>query len=249
VASVQSAEAQITQAQASLDQSQVNLSHTIITAPVDGIVLSRNVEVGQTVAAGLQAPTLFVIARDLSTMQVYAAVDEADVGHVQVGQPVTFRVDAYGAERFTGKVREVRLQPVVTQNVVSYTTVIDVPNPAQKLKPGMTATVSIEVGRADAALRVPAAALRFRPASASGTHGQTVWVMNAGALRPVHVKALLSDGTMTAIADGALDEKAEVVTGMATSTTAQASPQSSSPLVPSFPRRGAGQSGGARRGN
>ena len=99
-------------------------------------MLSRNVEVGQTVAAGLQAPTLFVIARDLRTMQLNASVDEADVGRVQPGQPVTFRVDAYGAESFTGRVVQVRLQPVVAQNVVSYTTVIDVPNPAQKLKPG-----------------------------------------------------------------------------------------------------------------
>jgi HlyD family secretion protein len=266
VASARSADAQLAQAQASLDQSQVNLSHTIITAPVDGIVLSRNVEVGQTVAAGLQAPTLFIIARDLGTMQVYAAVDEADVGRVQAGQSVSFRVDAYGAERFTGKVHEVRLQPVVTQNVVSYTTVIDVPNPAQKLKPGMTATVSIEVGRADAALRVPAAALRFRPVSASaaaatqtpstgqsgargtrsGNRGQTVWVLNAGALRSVHVQTLLSDGTMTAIANGALDEQAQVVTGMVTSTTAQARQQTSSPLMPTFPRRGNANQGGSR---
>jgi HlyD family secretion protein len=265
VASVKSAEAQLLQAQASLDQSQVNLSHTIITAPVDGIVLSRNVEVGQTVSAGLSAPTLFIIARDLGTMQVYASVDEADIGRVRSGQPVTFRVDAYGAERFTGKVQQVRLQPVVAQNVVSYTTVIDVPNPAQKLKPGMTATVSIEVGRADAALRVPAAALRFRPVSATestaasagqssargartGSRGPTVWTMANGALRPVHVTTLVTDGAVTAIADGAIDEQTQVVTGMVTATTAQAAPQSSSPLMPSFQRRGAGQ-GGGRRGN
>jgi HlyD family secretion protein len=253
IAGVKAAEAQLLQAQASLDQSQVNLSHTIITAPVDGIVLSRNVEVGQTVSAGLQAPTLFVIARDLATMQVYASVDEADIGRVQPGQPVTFTVDAYGAELFRGTVQQVRLQPVVAQNVVSYTTVIDVPNRAQKLKPGMTATVAIEVGRADEALRVPAAALRFRPVSAqaAASRGATVWVMRDGALAPVRVKTLVSDGAVTAIADGSLDDQAHVVTGLVTSATAQAAPASSSPLMPSFQRRnaGSGQGGGARRGN
>jgi HlyD family secretion protein len=261
-AAVKSSEAQLVQAQASLDQSQVNLSHTIITAPVDGIVLSRNVEVGQTVAAGLQAPTLFVIARDLRTMQVYAAVDEADVGHVQPGQPVSFRVDAYGAKRFTGRVDEVRLQPVVAQNVVSYTTVIDVPNPALELKPGMTATVSIEVGRVDDALRVPAAALRFRPpadviacaptgadASTGGRGDRSVvWKLTDGVLSPVRVKSLLSDGTAVAVADGPLAERTLVVTGVVASATAQANPSSASPLMPSFPRRGAGGQGAARRG-
>ena len=128
-------------------------------------MLSRNVEVGQTVTSGLQTPTLFVIARDLSTMEVDASVDESDIGRVVVGQPVTFTLDAYGGETFTGKVTEVRLQPVVTNNVVTYTTIITVPNPGQKLKPGMTATVRIETARDDDALRVPAAALRFRPDS------------------------------------------------------------------------------------
>ena len=153
------------QGQASLSQALVNVAHTIIKSPTDGIVLSRNVEVGQTVTSGLQTPTLFVIARDLSTMEVDASVDESDIGRVAVGQPVTFTLDAYGAETFTGKVTEVRLQPVVTNTVVTYTTIITVPNPGQKLKPGMTATVRIETARDDNALRVPAAALRFRPDS------------------------------------------------------------------------------------
>ena len=164
-AAIGSAEAQLTQARASLAQSRVNRSHTIIRSPVDGIVLSRNVEVGQTVAAGLQAPVLFRIARDLAVMQVNANVDESQIGTVQPGQPAAFRVDAYGAETFNGTVRQVRLQPTIVQNVVNYTVVIDVANPSLRLKPGMTATIDIETGRAENALRVPAAALRFKPGS------------------------------------------------------------------------------------
>lgn len=162
-AALKSAQANLVQAQASLEQSRVNLGHTTITAPSDGIVLSRQVEIGQTVAASMQTPTLFVIARDLKTMRVNASVDESDIGRVKEGQTVTFTVDAYGQEVFTGKVTEVRLQPVVTSGVVSYPTVIEVPNAALRLKPGMTATVSIEVARQDDVLRVPVAATRFRP--------------------------------------------------------------------------------------
>ena len=164
-AAVKSAAAQITQAQASLNQAQVNLSHTIIRAPIDGIVIARNVDVGQTVAASMQAPTLFVIAQDLTEMHVNASVDESDIGKVQAGQPVRFRVDAYPNETFAGTISQVRLQPVVEQNVVSYVTVIDVANKEQKLKPGMTAAVTIEIGRASDVLRVPTSALRFQPNS------------------------------------------------------------------------------------
>lgn len=160
---VKSAEAQIVQARASLNQSQVNLDNTIIKAPIDGVVVSRNVDVGQTVAASMQAPTLFIIAKDMTQMQVSASIDESDIGRIQPGQTVTFRVDAYPDEQFTGSVRQVRLQPVVQQNVVSYTTIISVPNPNLKLKPGMTATVTVEIARADNVLRLPTAALRFRP--------------------------------------------------------------------------------------
>ncbi|MGE0394236.1 MAG: efflux RND transporter periplasmic adaptor subunit, partial [Vicinamibacterales bacterium] len=162
-AALKSAEAQIVQARASLNQSQVNLGYTIIKAPIDGVVVSRNVDVGQTVAASMQAPTLFVIAKDLAQMQVSAAIDESDIGRIRAGQPVTFKVDAYPDDTFTGTVKQVRLQPVVTQNVVSYTTIISVPNPTLKLKPGMTATVTVEIARADDVLRLPGAAVRFRP--------------------------------------------------------------------------------------
>ena len=162
-ASVKSAVAQLLQAQASLNQAQVNLSHTVIRAPIDGVVIARNVNVGQTVAASMQAPTLFVLAQNLKEMRVNASVDESDIGKIQNKQLVRFRVDAYPNETFNGTVSQIRLQPVVEQNVVSYVTVIDVPNPDLKLKPGMTAAVTIETGRADEAIKVPNAALRFRP--------------------------------------------------------------------------------------
>ncbi len=162
-AGVEAAEAQIVQARAALNQSQVNLGHTIIRAPIDGVVISRNVDVGQTVAASMQAPTLFVIAQDLTAMQVNANVAESDIGRIASGQPVSFRVDAYPGAVFSGVVSLVRLNPVVEQNVVSYVTTIDVSNADLRLKPGMTATVTIEVERAANVLRVPNAALRVRP--------------------------------------------------------------------------------------
>lgn len=162
-ATLQSSQASVSQAQASLNQSQVNFEHTVIMAPIDGIVTQRNVDVGQTVAASLQSPTLFIIAADLTKMQVNANIDEADIGRIRPGQHVTFRVDAYPTEEFQGTVAQIRLQPLVVQNVTTYGTVIDVPNTELKLKPGMTATVKVEVAKRTDVLRVPNAALRFRP--------------------------------------------------------------------------------------
>jgi HlyD family secretion protein len=162
-ATVTQAQAAVSQAQASVNQSQVNLDHTIIAAPIDGIVTQRNVDVGQTVAASMQAPTLFIIAADLTKMQVNANIDESDVGRIRPNQHVTFRVDAYPTETFEGTVAQIRLQPVVVQNVTTYGTVIDVPNPQLKLKPGMTANVKVEIAKRTNVLRVPSAALRFRP--------------------------------------------------------------------------------------
>ena len=162
-AAVKSAEAQLVQGQASLNQTKVNLSHTVITAPIDGVVISRNVDVGQTVAASMQAPTLFEIANDLTQMQVNANIDEADIGQIQPGQPVRFQVDAYPGQTFTGVVAQVRLNPVIEQNVVSYVTVISVPNPEMRLRPGMTANVTVEVAREDNTLLVPSSAVRFSP--------------------------------------------------------------------------------------
>jgi HlyD family secretion protein len=162
-AQIKSSEAALVQAKASLNNQKVNLDHTIITAPIDGIVISRNVDVGQTVAASMSAPTLYILAADLTKMQVLANIDEADVGRMRPGQNVTFRVDAFPTETFIGLVEQVRLQPTVVQNVVTYSTVIAVPNDQLKLKPGMTANVNIEVARRSNVLRMPAAALRFRP--------------------------------------------------------------------------------------
>ena len=189
-AAVKSADAQLVQAKASLNQSEVNLSHTIIRAPIDGVVIARNVDVGQTVAASMQAPTLFVIAQDLTEMRVNAKVDESDIGKIQTNQPVRFRVDAYPNESFAGSVSQVRLQPVVEQNVVSYVTVIDVRNKDLKLKPGMTAAVTIETGRVDDVLKVPNAALRFEPdADVFAKLGQQAPARAGASARPRAVSA------------------------------------------------------------
>jgi HlyD family secretion protein len=163
VAQIKSAEASLLQSEAALNQAQVNLSYTVIKSPIDGIVIQRSVEPGQTVASSMNAPTLYVLAADLSKMQVLANIDEAEIGRMRPGQVVTFRVDAYPGETFNGSVEQVRLQPTTVQNVVVYSTVISVPNPDLKLKPGMTANVNVEVARRTNVLRVPAAALRFRP--------------------------------------------------------------------------------------
>jgi HlyD family secretion protein len=162
-AGVKQSEAAVVQSEATVNTQKVNLEHTIITAPIDGIVTQRSVDVGQTVNAGLSAPTLFVLAADLTKMQVNANIDESDVGKIRPGQRVTFRVDAYPTDTFEGTVTQVRLQPVVQSNVTTYGTIINVPNPELKLKPGMTANLKVEVHKRTDVLRVPAAALRFRP--------------------------------------------------------------------------------------
>jgi HlyD family secretion protein len=238
-AQVKSSEAALTQARASLNQAQVNLDHTVIRSPIDGIVLSRNVDVGQTVAASMQAPVLFKLAADLNRMRVSASLDESDVGRVAEGQSVTFRVDAYPEETFAGTVSQVRLQPVVSQNVVTYVTMIDCLNPGAKLKPGMTASVTIEVARGTDVLTVPAAALRFKPSAdvaaafgmqaggaqsgrtrvAGGAPATTLWILEAGALRAVSVTTGISDGTTTELVSGAPELGTEVVTAVRLGTT------------------------------
>ncbi|MEX2661050.1 MAG: efflux RND transporter periplasmic adaptor subunit, partial [Vicinamibacterales bacterium] len=162
---IKSAEAGLIQTRSQLNTQQVNLGHTVIRAPITGIVISRNVDQGQTVAASMNAPVLYVLAADLTKMQVIANIDEAEIGRMRPGQPVTFTVDAYMGETFTGTVYQVRLLPATVQNVVTYSTVIHVPNPEYKLKPGMTATVNIEIARKNNVLRAPAAALRYRPSN------------------------------------------------------------------------------------
>jgi HlyD family secretion protein len=157
------ARAQVEQKQAAVQVAETNLDYTTIHAPIDGTVVARNVDVGQTVAASLQAPTLFTIAQDLTKMQVYAKTDESDVGQIRSGQKVTFKVDAYPRETFTGTVSQVRMNSTVVQNVVTYDTIVDFDNPELKLFPGMTAYVSIPVATATSITKVPNGALRYKP--------------------------------------------------------------------------------------
>ena len=160
---VQSSDARLVQAKSQLDSSRVDLTYATIRSPIDGIVINRLINIGQTVAASFTAPKLFEIANDLSKMQVECAVDEADIGKVKEGQQVRFSVDSFPDETFNGTVNQVRYSPTTTSNVVTYTTIVDVGNPGLKLRPGMTATVSIITGEAKDVLRVPNAALRFTP--------------------------------------------------------------------------------------
>jgi HlyD family secretion protein len=162
-AQVKQAAAQVAQKQASLKVAQTNLDHTIIRSPIDGTVTNRSVDVGQTVAASLQAPTLFTIAQDLTKMRVYAKTDESDVGQIRAGQPATFSVDAFPNQVFHGTVEQVRMNPTAVQNVVTYDTVVAFDNPEQKLFPGMTAYVTIPVAQSTGTLTVTNAALRFKP--------------------------------------------------------------------------------------
>ena len=160
---VSAAEAGVIQNRGALKQAQTNLNYSTIRSPVDGIVVSRNVDVGQTVAASFTTPTLFTIAQDLTKMEIDTSVDESDISRIQVGQPASFTVDAYPDQQFTGTVIQIRNAPIVTQNVVTYVTVIGVNNKDLKLKPGMTANVSVQTLKKDDVLKIPSAALRFKP--------------------------------------------------------------------------------------
>ncbi len=163
LAAYQTAKASVLQARTSLDQAQINLSYATIRSPISGVVISRAVDIGQTVAASFNTPTLFTVANSLSDMQVQASVDEGDIGNVKLGQRVTFTVDAYPNMVFSGTVKQIRLQPTTVQNVVEYTVIIDVPNPGLKLLPGMTANLTIHEAEAKDVLKVPTTALRFMP--------------------------------------------------------------------------------------
>ena len=162
-ASVTQAEAQVNQKAAALNVAQTNLDYTVIRSPIDGTVVARNVELGQTVAASLQAPTLFTIAQDLTKMLVYTKTDESDVGNIRPGKTVTFKVDAFPKDTFHGVVRQVRMNPTTVQNVVTYDTIIEFANTDQRLFPGMTAYVTIPVATAENALKLPNTALRYKP--------------------------------------------------------------------------------------
>ena len=206
---LEQAQAQATQARAAVEVAAVNLDRTIIRAPIDGVVISRNVDVGQTVAASLQAPTLFLIANDLTKMQVLADIDEADVGQLSPESAVTFTVDAFPRETFSGRIAQIRLAPTVVQNVVTYTAVVEVANPKLQLKPGMTATITAVVNERKNVLLVPNAAFR---AKAPG-RGGTLWQLAPdGQLQPVKVTAGLSDGVSTELLESPFKEGDRIAT-------------------------------------
>jgi len=171
-ANLDAARAQVEQAAAALRQSETNLRYTRILSPIDGVVVDRQYDVGQTVAASFQAPTLFTIAQDLTKMQVQADVDQADIGRIQVGQQARFSVDAYPEQEFGGEIAQIRLNATVNQNVISYPVILSVANPEGKLRPKMTANVTVVVATVEGALRVPNAALRFRPAPGTSGAGE-----------------------------------------------------------------------------
>lgn len=231
-ADLTAARASALQARASLREARANLEYTDILSPTEGVVISRSVNVGQTVAASLQAPVLFTIAQDLRQMQVNTSVAEADIGRLRDGMAVYFTVDAYPGERFEGQVRQIRNAATVNLNVVTYDAVIDVDNPALKLKPGMTANVRFIIDARDDVLRVPAAALRFRPASGetprpvrvpdgasssdrSASRGDAVWVLREGRPQRVPVNTGLSDGLHVELTGNELAEGDRVITGTA----------------------------------
>lgn len=226
------AHAVVAQYQASLAQAQLNLDHTRILAPVDGTVQSRNMDVGQTVAASFSAPVIFLIAQDLTQMQVDTNVDEADVGLIRVGQPATFSVDAYPGQVFRAAVAQIRQAPINVQNVITYDIVVAVSNPDLKLFPGMTANVTISTGHVSNALRIPKAALRFRPASgskpspATKTQMSTVYVLDqSGQPKAVQVKTGISDANrLEALGDG-LQEGQMVITGLVATAGTSGAPQ------------------------
>jgi HlyD family secretion protein len=252
MANLHQAEANVKIKQGALDKAKTDLEHCTITSPVDGVVISRNVDVGQTVAASLQAPVIFAIANDLSKMQIDSNVAEADVGVVAVDQNVDFTVDAFPSRTFHGKVVQVRNAPITVQNVVTYDTVIGVNNDDLKLKPGMTANVSIMIVHRDNLLQIKNAALRYRPPDATPAETRStpppgarrssgrerksernVYVLSGNRPKPVQIKTGISDGIMTEVLEG-LKEGDRVVTAELTS----AAPASSPPANPfGGPRR------------
>ncbi len=223
-AQIEVAKAQVDQAKAALANAELDLGYTTIYSPVDGIVVSRNVDVGQTVAASFQTPTLFVIAQDLTKMQVNANVSESDIGGVAESKPADFTVDAYPGQLFHGVVTQVRNAPISIQNVVTYDVIIEVDNRDLRLKPGMTANVSIVTASKEDALRVPNAALRFKPAGAAPDKKKpTVWTrQKGGALVALLVTPGISDSLYTEILDSGLREGDPVIVGLEAPEAAEA---------------------------
>jgi len=267
----QLAKANATSAQIALDKARQNLSYTSIYAPIDGIVVERDMDVGQTVAASLSAPQLFVIAKDLSQMQILATVDESDIGQIKADQPVSFTVQAYPSRTFTGTVSQVRINSTTVNNVVNYTAVVAVANPDGKLLPGMTATVKFLIDSANDALSVPNAALRFKPSIAAGAGNggsstatrtrvrnasagaastatrdstlATLWYLDsAETLERVRVHTGLSDGSRTQVTGNGIKEGMQIIVGASTGTEASPAASAKNPLQPQT--QGTGRRGG-----
>ena len=230
-ANLENAQAVVEQRQAALDQAQVDLDRTVLRAPIDGIIIKRDVNPGQTVAVSLEAKTLFNIANDLREMEVHGKIDEADVGQLKVGQTAQFTVDAYPDRTFSGRVVQIRKSPEVVQNVVTYTTIVSAPNPDLLLLPGMTAQLRIVVSDTGGILKIPSQALRFRPTDAgsasaqesanrstSSTASATVWLIgDSGRPKPVAVRLGVSDDNSAELLDGAVAEGQQVIVGIANS--------------------------------
>ena len=230
-ANVQNALAVVEQRQAALDQAQLDLDRTVLRAPIDGVIIKRDVNPGQTVAVSLEAKTLFTIANDLHQMEVHGKIDEADVGELKVGQAAQFTVDAYPERTFGGQVMQIRKSPEVVQNVVTYTAIISAPNPDLLLLPGMTAQLRIAVSDTDDVLKIPSQALRFRPkdaapasarpsanTGAAASSSTTVWLLGEdGRPSPIAVRIGASDDNAAALLEGPLSEGQQIIVGTANS--------------------------------
>lgn len=242
-AALAAAEAAVTQSQGQYEQAQTNLQYATITSPSNGVVISRNVDVGQTVAASFQTPTLFTIAQDLTKMEIQTSVDEADISKVRMGQPVSFTVDAYSDQTFHGAIAQIRKAPILTQNVVTYIVIVSVENKDLKLMPGMTADVTIETMRVQNVLKVPSASLRFKPETGGAGQGtavggaggsaEQVYILRAGAplLTPVKT-GLAGDGYVEVVSAGGLLENDEVI--LEELTEKKSKDTTSGPRGPSF---------------
>jgi HlyD family secretion protein len=253
----------VRQSEALLQRAQQNLDYCTIISPVQGVIIDRRVNIGQTVVSSLNAPSLFLIAKDLKKIQVWVSVNEADIGHIHPGQPVTFNVDAYPGEVFKGEVNKVRLNATMTQNVVTYTVVVNTDNSSGKLLPYLTANVNFIVGERHHVLVVPNAALRWTPepqeivrqfrktsrqageggksAKADGKATPTrraLWIPEGGQVRPIYVTRGLTDGTLTEVSSPELKEGMPVVVGEVEKTAARTS-SGGSPFTPRFFHRSA----------
>lgn len=233
LAQIKASEAQVEQTRAALNLAQTNLRYTRIISPVNGTVISRSIDVGQTVAASFQTPTLFTIAQDLTKMQIVANIDEADIGRLRVGQPVTFTVDAYPDLTFRGNISEIRNSPITVQNVVTYDVIVKVDNADLKLKPGMTANVSIVIDDKKGILRVPNAALRVKiqdkTSSAPAPKGPGVWVLENNKPKRIPLSVGISDNRFTEVVSGKIAEGAVIIVEVKSNDQKNAATQTQRP--------------------